>query len=94
MAQVISWLVGEKARGCRADRYIKCSWGARATTDPPGAISVNPNTACPTAQARENGGRRPAAVVLVMGLLLLMLVFGIYPQPFIEVIQAAGLAPH
>ena len=41
----------------------------------------------PILWAQQAGG------VMVMGLMLLMLVIGIYPQPFIEVIQAAGLSP-
>ena len=40
----------------------------------------------PLQWAQQAGG------VMVMGLMLLMLVIGIYPQPFIEVIQAAGLS--
>lgn len=39
----------------------------------------------PLLWAQQAGG------VMVLGLMLLMLVIGIYPQPFIEVIQAAGL---
>lgn len=40
----------------------------------------------PILWAQQAGG------VMVMGLMLLMLLIGIYPQPFIEVIQAAGLS--
>jgi NADH-quinone oxidoreductase subunit N len=41
----------------------------------------------PIKWAQQAGG------VMVLGLMLLMLLLGVFPQPFIEIIQAAGLSP-